>query len=76
MKKSQKKVVCVRLSDKTIEEIKNVCNDLEIEISDFIRGAIAYSLKSRAKRLKCKGGVSTSESNADFINAYYDKYLK
>lgn len=76
MKKSQKKVVCVRLSDKTINEIKEVCNDLKIEVSDFIRGAIAYSLKSRAKRTKAKGGASTTGSNKTWIDNYYKEYLE
>ena len=73
MKKKASKVVCVRLNENTINEINNVCNDLEIDFSDFIRGAIRFSLKSRAKKQKSKGG---GESAQNWLDTFYDNYMK
>lgn len=73
MKKSPSKVVCVRLNEKTINEINNACNELEIDFSDFIRGAISFSLKSRAKKQKIKGG---GESAQNWLDTFYDNYMK
>lgn len=73
MKKNQSKVVCVRLSEKVINEINNACNELEIDFSDFVRGAINFSLKSRAKKQKSKGG---GESAQTWLDTFYDNYMK
>lgn len=75
MKKNQKKVVCVRLNESVINEINKVCEDLEIDFSDFIRGAINYSLKCRAKKQKSKGG-GFSTGGEDYFNNFYDNYMK
>lgn len=73
MKKKASKIVCVRLNENTINEINNICNELEIDFSDFVRGAINFSLKCRAKKQKSKGG---SVSAQQWIDTFYDNYMK
>lgn len=66
-------IVKTRVSNKMYEEIKTACSELGLTTSEFIRGAIDYSLKSRAKKQKNKGGGDSAEN---WLDAFYDNYMK
>lgn len=66
-------IVKTRVSNKMYDEIKNACSELGLTTSEFIRGAINYSLKSRAKKQNNKGGGVSAQ---EWIDAFYDNYMK
>lgn len=70
-------IIKCRVSEKQYKEIVNACSELELSLSEFLRGAVKFSLKANAKRKERKGGgIDATESAQNWLDDFYDNYMR
>lgn len=70
----QDKIIKTRLNDKMYKDVINYCSQHGITTSQYIRNCISFSLKCTTRK---QGGFNNGgESAEDFLNKFYDDYMK